>query len=71
MPHQTAGLINRTRRALKGAASLESRSLDSAFEKNPEPGNIPSDGNPKKVIAKARAAYSGEDEHRFRRNVNT
>ena len=55
MPNQTAGLTDRTRRALKGAASRESRSLDSTVEKNPGPGSIPSDGNPGMVIAKARA----------------
>ena len=54
MPYQTTGLTDRTRRALKGAASRESQSLDSTVEKNPEPRSISADGNPRKVIAKAR-----------------
>lgn len=54
MPHQTTGLTDRTRRALRGAASRESRFLDSTVEKNPEPRNIPFGGNLRKVTAKAR-----------------
>lgn len=62
MPHQTTGLTNRTRHALKGAASRESRSLDSTVEKNPEPGSIPSGGSPRKVIAKARTKSKLNDD---------
>ena len=62
MPHQTTGLTDRTRRALKGAAYRESRSLDSTVEKNPEPKSIPSGGNPRKVTAKARAKSGLNDD---------
>lgn len=55
MPNQTTGLTDRDRRALKGAASRESRSLDSTVGKNSEPGSILSDGNPRIIIAKAQA----------------
>ena len=54
MPYQTTGLTDRARRALKGAASRESRSLDSTVEKNPELGSIPSGGNLREIIANAR-----------------
>ena len=62
MPHQTTGLTDRTPRALKGAASRESRSLDSTVEKNPGSGSIPSDGNPRKVITKARTKSGLNDD---------
>ena len=62
MPHQTTGLTDRTRRALKGAASRESQSLDSTVEKNPEPRSISADGNPRKVIAKARTKSGLNDD---------
>ena len=62
MPDQTTGLTDRTRRALKDAASRESRSLDSTVEKNPEPGSISSGGSPRKVIAKARTKSKLNDD---------
>ena len=62
MPHQTTGFTDRTRRALKGAASRESCSLDSTVEKNPEPRSIPSDGNLRMIIAKARAKSGLNDD---------
>ena len=62
MPHQTTGLTDRTRRALKGAASRESCSPDSTVEKNLGSGSIPSDGNPRKVIAKARTKCGLNDD---------
>ena len=55
MPNQTTDLTDPTRRALKGVASRESRSLDSTVGKNPGPGSILSDGNPRMIIAKALA----------------
>ena len=62
MPYQTTGLTDRTRRALKGAACRESRFLDSTVEKNPEPRNISSGGNLRKVIAKARVKSGLNDD---------
>ena len=62
MPYQTTGLTDRTRRALKGAASRESQSLDSTVEKNPEPRSISADGNPRKVIVKARTKSGLNDD---------
>ena len=62
MPPQTTGLTDRTRRALKGVASRESRSLDSTAEKNSEPRSIPSDGNLRMIIAKARAKSGLNDD---------
>ena len=62
MPHQTTGLTDRTRRALKGAASRESRSLDFTVKKNPEPGSISSEGNLRMIIAKARAKSGLNDD---------
>ena len=62
MPHQTTGLTDRTRCALKGAASRESRSLGSTVEKNPGAGSIPSDGNLGMIIAKARAKSGLNDD---------
>ena len=62
MPHQTTDLTDRTRRSLKEPASRESRSLDSTVEKNPGPGSIPSDGNPRMIIAKARAKSGLNDD---------
>ena len=62
MSHQTTGSTDRTRRALKGAASRESRSLDSTVKKNPEPRSIPSGGSPRKVIAKARTKSGLNDD---------
>ena len=62
MPHQTTGLTDQTRRALKEPASRESRSLDCAFQKNPKPGSIPSGANPRKVITEARAKSGLNDD---------
>lgn len=62
MPPQTTGLTDRTRRALKGVASRESRSPDSTVEKNSEPRSIPSDGNLRMIIAKARAKSGLNDD---------
>ena len=62
MPHQTTDLTDRTRRALKGAASRESCSLASTVEKNQGPRSILSGGNPRKVIAKARTKSGLNDD---------
>ena len=62
MPQLTTSLTDRTRRAVKQPALRETRSLDSTVEKNPGPGSIPSDGNPRMIIAKARAKSGLNDD---------
>lgn len=62
MPHQTTDLTDRTRRSLREPAPRESRSLDSTVEKNSEPRSIPSEGNPRMIITKARAKSGLNDD---------
>ena len=62
MPQLTTNLTDRTRRALKEPALREKRSLDSTVEKKLGPGSIPSDGNPRMIITKARAKSGLNDD---------
>ena len=62
MPQLTTSLTDQTRRAQKEPALREKRSLDSTFEKNPEPRSIPSDGNLRMIITKARTKSGLNDD---------